>query len=337
MTSDEDRGFCVYYHRRKDTGEIVYVGEGRRSRALKTKGNHGRSKAYTAIVDTVGVYVDIAHTGLTKTEAELLEEALILQLKSDGVPLTNKNKRTTTGKSYLKEDFEDKFYIDPSSPSGLRWKMNRYSRGTKGSLLAVKDAPVGCKSKKTGYWSYINFSCHRIVYALHHGECPAGMTIDHLDGNKDNNAIWNLEAVTAGENSRRSIIQREPKRGSDVQGSKLTEEDVFEIYAMFKSGASNEDVAVKFNLHSRYVSLLRHGKRWQHLYIQYGETFPPSFQKITVSVDQILEAFDLIQTTTLTNKAIAEKVGIEVSNVSRLRHGKIYNRIIKRERPNHET
>jgi hypothetical protein len=37
MTSDEDRGFCVYYHRRKDTGEIVYVGEGRRSRALTKK------------------------------------------------------------------------------------------------------------------------------------------------------------------------------------------------------------------------------------------------------------------------------------------------------------
>lgn len=334
MISEEDRGFCVYYHRRKDNHEIVYVGEGRRHRALKMGGNHGRNKAYSEIARTVGVYPDIAFSGLTKIEAESMEEALILSLRKAGHPITNKNKHSTTGKIYLRETFEDKFYIDPESPSGLRWKMNRYSHGDKGTLLALKGAVVGCKAKTTGYWSYINFSCHRIVYALVHGACPAGLTIDHVDGNKDNNAIENLEAVTAGENSRRSMVQREHQRGSDVYSSKLTEEQVYEIYTLFLAGASNENVAEKFSLHSRYVSLLRRGKRWQHLYDEFGKTFPPSFKKIVVSIDQILQAFDLIQSTPLTNKVIAEIVGIDVSSVSRLRHRKLYKRILDRERPN---
>lgn len=44
----------------------------------------------------------------------------------------------------------------------------------------------------------------RVVVEAFRGPIPDRYTVDHLDGNKDNNALSNLEAVTHGENNRRA-------------------------------------------------------------------------------------------------------------------------------------
>lgn len=41
---------------------------------------------------------------------------------------------------------------------------------------------------------------HRLVYRYFKGEIPNGMVINHLDGNKRNNHIDNLELTTQSEN-----------------------------------------------------------------------------------------------------------------------------------------
>lgn len=43
---------------------------------------------------------------------------------------------------------------------------------------------------------------HRIVWELHNGPVPEGLEIDHIDGNKQNNDISNLRAVSHSENLR---------------------------------------------------------------------------------------------------------------------------------------
>lgn len=44
---------------------------------------------------------------------------------------------------------------------------------------------------------------HRLVWLYWNGEIPAGMTIDHIDGNKLNNDPSNLQLLTRGENARK--------------------------------------------------------------------------------------------------------------------------------------
>lgn len=65
-----------------------------------------------------------------------------------------------------------------------------------------------CKKSKHGYIEVPLskngkknfFYVHRLVYTAFNGPIPEGMQIDHIDGNKENNALSNLRVVTPREN-----------------------------------------------------------------------------------------------------------------------------------------
>lgn len=316
-----DKGYCVYVHKRVDNNEIIYVGEGRKIRSRVVENNSGRNKEHERLRKEVGLYSEIIFDDLRKEDAELMEQVLIATYRKLGHPLTNVAHKSNRAMLYTREEFEDKYYVDATSPSGLRWKTDRFNLGEKGYRLAVKDDVAGCLNKTSGYWVANNNFCHRIVYALVHGECPAVMTIDHLDKNKSNNSIENLELVTRNENSRRAHTGAKGKRGEDSSNAKVTKEDVLSMYVMFDQGLSNKQVGDLFDLHDRYVSLVRHGKRWGWLYKEVGKQYPESRTQMKLSYKQVEDAYILLELG-LSNKDIGEIAGIEVSQVSRLRSGK---------------
>jgi len=66
--------------------------------------------------------------------------------------------------------------------------------------------------RKTGRWTpaakglsltfqKVTYSANRIAYYLYHGVDPEGLVVDHIDGNRRNNAIHNLRAVTVSVNN----------------------------------------------------------------------------------------------------------------------------------------
>jgi hypothetical protein len=98
---------------------------------------------------------------------------------------------------------QDVFYYDLNSPSGLMWKVTRYSGNGKPQALA--NTPAGGLNSNGRY--EVRFQgrltqCHRIVYELLIGEIPEGMIIDHIDGDGSNNNINNLRVVTDKLNAR---------------------------------------------------------------------------------------------------------------------------------------
>lgn len=56
-----------------------------------------------------------------------------------------------------------------------------------------------------------NYKAHRIIYEMHHGKIPEDMVIDHINGDKSDNRIENLQCVTDRYNrhkdSRGSVIK----------------------------------------------------------------------------------------------------------------------------------
>lgn len=89
------------------------------------------------------------------------------------------------------------------------------------------------------------FKLHRIVAVNFLGDrSNEGLEIDHIDGNKDNNAADNLEWVTHKENIKRAnekgLITYHS--GVDVYNSKFSNKDIRYICSMLEYGLSNKQI-----------------------------------------------------------------------------------------------
>lgn len=101
-------------------------------------------------------------------------------------------------------DFSNYFYYDETSPSGLRWKISRYT-GKNYSQEHIKANSQAGSLASNGYWqvslNYRSYKVHRIIMQLHGAEI-ASKHIDHIDGNRQNNKLHNLRAISPEMNPR---------------------------------------------------------------------------------------------------------------------------------------
>ena len=82
-----------------------------------------------------------------------------------------------------------------SATGNLIWKIRSSPRANAGSVAGCIDTSNGYR--KIGVKGRYYFA-HRVVWLLAFGCWPT--TIDHIDGNRDNNKLSNLREVTASEN-----------------------------------------------------------------------------------------------------------------------------------------
>lgn len=97
--------------------------------------------------------------------------------------------------------------------------------------------------------------------------------VNHIDGNKLNNCVDNLEWVTASENSIHAVATGLSPIGEAKTLAKLTEKDVLEIQAAFEAGEKDFVLAKKYGVTSGVISSIRLGKTWKHVS---GKVFAPS-------------------------------------------------------------
>lgn len=98
-----------------------------------------------------------------------------------------------------------------------------------------------------------SISAHVAVAEAFLGPCPPGMQVDHIDGDKTNNAAANLRYATGSENVRAAHAAGRNKSG-------ITDADVVFIRQMRKAGVPQSYLAAYFGVHQATISKFQTGR-----------------------------------------------------------------------------
>lgn len=101
---------------------------------------------------------------------------------------------------------------------------------------------------------------HRLVCAAFKGfDMQSNLVIDHIDGNKLNNDLSNLEPVTVAENNNRARLLNPNYRPGGVPH--FVEEDVIKIKELYNSGKYTQvQIAEMYGVKLRFVNNVINGK-----------------------------------------------------------------------------
>ena len=113
--------------------------------------------------------------------------------------------------------------------------------------------------------NYKNYRINRLVAKIFIDNPENKEQVNHIDGNKMNNNISNLEWCSAKENvqhaHRTGLIKH--RTGEEIYWSKLTEENVREIKTILRSKTkSHRQIGAMFNVSKSAISEISRGKNW---------------------------------------------------------------------------
>lgn len=109
-----------------------------------------------------------------------------------------------------------------------------------------------------------SYSVHRLILE-NFNPCVnmEKLQVNHIDGNKANNNLSNLEWVTCEENIYHAMSNG--LRAKINGAAKLTEDQVKEIYYRSNNGETNISLAKEFNLHPDSVGAIKNKKIWKQV------------------------------------------------------------------------
>lgn len=263
--SENDKRFYVYVHK-DEHGDVVYVGSGAERR---WKRNTGRTKEHFAVFDSLTK--EIVLSNLSKEESLEYEIELYDKYVQSGKLLNKKRPYFVRELDY--EKLSCLVYYDETSPSGLRWKVDRYAGENYLILKYPKDSVVGTRMNNGYYTVSIDkqqYLAHRVIWSIVNKQNvhPTAI-IDHIDNNPGNNKIENLRVVTPSQNAKnRKTLSEHPGISWNEKGNKWTLRTSVNLTSFskyFKPDLlfdSNDENAKKqaLDLAKEYLSLIHSGQ-----------------------------------------------------------------------------
>lgn len=191
-------GHVVYAYYDKD-GIVRYYGEGSKEERAYQFASHAVTKGYLKYFSDCEPVVKILHYGLSKEEAQRIEQELVNE-NLDTIKTIYNHRKTSRRKRNIDFDtINELVYYDETSPTCLRWKVT----DNYGNKVVGKQAGYISKTNK---YASIHFSklgtfrCHVLVWLLHNGSIDITKCVDHINGDRQDNRICNLREVTHSEN-----------------------------------------------------------------------------------------------------------------------------------------
>lgn len=175
-----------------------------------------------------------------------------------------------------------------------------------------------------------NYPIHRLVAETFIPNPENKPMVNHIDGNKTNNFVTNLEWVTPKENTQHALAEKllNPPIGERCASSRYKENQVLEAINLLSEGKPNCEVAKLTGIDERAISDIRNKKRWAYLWdtdktnnisIPQGDNgqFKPKIPLETrIKIIKDSE--------TLAVKDLVKKYNLEQSVASRVKSGKYW-------------
>ena len=152
--------------------------------------------------------------------------------------------------------------------------LGRIVNSGRGGLKVLKDKILKQKTSPDGYKRigiYIGkkqryFFVHILVLESFVGRPSNDVECNHIDTNKANNKLSNLEWLSHQNNQKHALENDLYLRGEDVFGSKLKKSDVIRIRRMLSAQKlKQKEIAVIFNVSDTTISDIKLEKIWTHL------------------------------------------------------------------------
>ena len=139
----------------------------------------------------------------------------------------NQTKLESLIEACINVDYNEIFYYDFNSPTGLRWKTIRF--GANGSVRKRPGDVAGSfirDKKKNKKCINVNLNgkitkVHRIIWIMLVGSIPDNMVIDHINGDPWDNRIENLKCKLQSQNCRNRSTSQLSNLG--LRGIRLAE------------------------------------------------------------------------------------------------------------------
>lgn len=103
---------------------------------------------------------------------------------------------------------------------------------------------------------------HRLLAEAFIGPCPPKGSVNHIDGDRLNNSLENLEYMSLRDNSQDQWAKGRGCSGERNGHAKLSREQAQAIHSRANSGERTCDLAREFGLDSSTVSQIKNGARW---------------------------------------------------------------------------
>lgn len=110
-----------------------------------------------------------------------------------------------------------------------------------------------------------NKNIHRLVADNFLPKEPSKAYVNHIDGNKHNNTVENLEWCTNEYNHKHATETGLKAKGEQVSSAKLNARMVHAIKYFLNKGVSHAELSTAFMVSRSNISMIAEGKQWKHI------------------------------------------------------------------------
>ena len=190
---------------------------------------------------------------------------------------------------------------------------------------------------KAGYKSIgLVYNHHRYVFLIHRLVAQAFIPnpenkpqVNHIDGNKKNNNVANLEWATAYENMNHAVTNGLLDiKGDKHPESKYTEKQIREVCKMLENGKYPlHEIQVKTSVKKDLIYQIKKGRAWRHISKDYK--IKDNKFIIRITDNDVHAVCKLLENSNLTYRQISELSGVSIDNIAKISSRKVHKNISK--------